>query len=203
MNFNFFTLKNLPVMVIDNFYDGIQCQKIWQEICFLSNESDKFDSDPGKTGSAKDDDGKYKKQNKGMFLDVVYSGNRNISNILRENRKIFNISKTLEEYHLFYRYITSSNKDATLLNYYESSDYYESHFDNAIITTITWFYDKPKKFEGGNLILEETTEIECLHNRIVIIPSIMSHSVTQISMDTNLKNKNYGRYSLAQFIRLV
>jgi Rps23 Pro-64 3,4-dihydroxylase Tpa1-like proline 4-hydroxylase len=190
-------------MVIDDFYDENEYFKIWQEISFLSNEPDKFESDPSKTGSAINENGTYKKQNKGLFLDVVYSNNRNISNILRENRKIFSMSKELENYHSFYRYITQSNKDATLLNYYESSDYYEPHFDNAIITAVTWFYDKPKKFKGGDLILEKTTEIECIDNRIVIIPSIMSHSVTEISMDAELQNKNLGRYSLAQFIRLV
>ena len=53
MKISYYEVKKLPVIVIDNFYGDDSCQQIWQELCFLNNNPDKFKT-PENTGSAYD-----------------------------------------------------------------------------------------------------------------------------------------------------
>ena len=66
------------------------------------------------------------------------------------------------------------------------------------MTVISWFFKKPKQFTGGSFVLEGKLEIECVYNRTVIFPSMLTHAVKPISIDEQYKNKNYGRYTLTQ-----
>lgn len=201
MIFNHYIIKDLPVVVIDNYYDKDAEEKIWREIQFYSND-DKMLL-PEHTGSAftKDDGGNkvYKKQNKGLYLDDVYS-NRNVSDILRENRKLWypEFTEKLIEIHTFFRYLNICNSDSTLLSYYEDSDYYHPHHDDSLVTTCTWFYKQPKRFNGGDLIIENELRVACEYNRTVIFPSILIHEVEKVELSSEDKNKNFGRYTLTQ-----
>jgi len=201
MHTEIFEVDKLPVAVIDDFYDKEAEKKIWNEILFLSS-GDKM-HDPGDTGTAFDLDEHgnqiWAKKNKGLFLDEIYL-DRNISDILRENRKIFDpeIHNHLIDYNPIFRHLTNVNKDCTLLSYYEDSDYYNPHVDDAAVTIISWFFKHPKQFTGGSLVFENKLDIECVYNRTVIFPSILKHAVTPVSIDEQYKNKNYGRYTLTQ-----
>lgn len=201
MKTEIFQVKNLPVAVIDDFYDQEAVKKIWQEILFLSS-GDKM-NDPSATGSAidYDDDNQpvFLKKNKGLFLDEIYM-DRNVSDILRENRKIFQtqIHDHLINYNPIFRYLTGANKDYTLLSYYEDSDYYSPHVDDATMTVISWFYSQPKKFTGGSLIFEDNITVDCTYNRTVVFPSILKHAVEPVNLENQYKNQNYGRYTLTQ-----
>jgi hypothetical protein len=195
-------VSNLPVAIIDNFYSEKSCEKIWQELLFLNNTDQKL-VDPEETGSAwkiVEDQKIYTKKNKGIFLDGVYH-NRNASNILTENRQIFDpaLLEELISHHVFFRYLKESNRDQTLIQYYENSDYYEYHYDRALITAVSWFNKKPKGFTGGEFVFENELTVECKHNRMIIFPSILSHAVNPVVVGENLKNQNYGRYSISQF----
>jgi hypothetical protein len=195
-------VSNLPVAIVDNFYSESSCEKIWQELTFLNNSPQKL-VDPDETGSAwktVNDQKVYTKKNKGIFLDAVYH-NRDISNILTENRQMFDPAflEELISHHVFFRYLKESNRDQTLVQYYEDSNYYEYHYDRATITAVSWFYKKPKGFSGGEFVFENGPSIECMHNRMIIFPSILSHAVNPIVVGENLKNQNYGRYSVSQF----
>lgn len=206
MNFKFFEHLNLPIAVIDNFYDDSTCQKIWQELCFLNNDSDKL-LPPSQTGSAYDMvDGEkvFKKQNRGIFLDHIYT-NRSISNILTANRKTFSSSiiDKLTNIHCFFQYLGGTNFDKTLVQYYENEDYYDYHKDQSLITTIYWTYKLPKKFVGGNFQFENGPNIECINNRMIIFPSILNHSVEKTFLDAKFKNQNYGRFSISQFTTIT
>ena len=204
MIFSYYEVNKLPVIVIDKFYDDIAKQKIMEELFFLNNDHRKLLS-PADTGSAwePDDDAvdgkKYLKRNKGISLDNIYS-DRNVSNILSENRKLFSPAVTEEcaNYHPLFRYLGAISKDATLVSYYEDSDYYAPHMDNAALSAITWFHTTPKLFAGGDLIIENELQIECISNRCVIIPSIAMHAVNEIKLDNN-SGKNCGRFAISQF----
>jgi len=201
IDYNYYKIQDLPIIVFNNFYDQKSCDKIWQELCFLNNEDDKLVS-AEKTNSAWDVDKNNKKvflkQNKGIFLDQLYGQNRNFSNILRANRKLFStdIFNFLVDKHIFFRYLREVNYDITLVQYYEKSDYYNNHMDNSVLTFISWFYKKPKSFTGGNLIVENELLIECNYNQAVVFPSILMHSVENTNVTENLLGKNYGRYSI-------
>jgi Rps23 Pro-64 3,4-dihydroxylase Tpa1-like proline 4-hydroxylase len=189
----------LPVIIIDNFYTEEECESIWQELCFLNSGNKLLESD--KTGSATDDDGNILKKNKGIFLDQAYKI-RKFSSILTLNRKIFEVSNDLSEKISFFKYLKNSNYDATLIQYYENSDYYKLHEDESLITALTWFFKKPKSFTGGNLIFEDNSKIDCEYNRIVIFPSIIKHGVENVNLSSDLHNQNLGRYSISQFISI-
>ena len=206
MIFSYYEVNKLPVMVIDRFYDKSAEEKIMQELLFLNNDSKKL-KDPENSGSAWDPDSsspsgkKYLKSNKAHNLDSIYR-DRNISNILTENRKLFSseVVDELMQAHSIFRYVKYANSDATMVSYYEDHDYYLPHRDDATITAITWFYKSPKSFSGGELILEESLEIDCVSNRCVIFPSVTLHSVREILMDPTKKENNFGRFSISQFL---
>jgi Rps23 Pro-64 3,4-dihydroxylase Tpa1-like proline 4-hydroxylase len=194
---------DLPIVIIDNIYDTEEYQKISEELEYLTNAGAFDVMDTGGAWEIVDGEKIALKKNRGVFLDMVYH-NRSFSKILKTNRKIFSkdfVEKLIDNYKIF-RYILYSIKDTTLIQYYENSDYYDSHYDKATLTAITWFYKKPKAFIGGELGFENDLKIDCCDNRMVIFPSILEHSVQEIQLEQSFSNKNYGRYSVTQFIHM-
>ena len=204
MKFSYREINKLPVAIIDNFYDVKAQQKIMDELQFLNNDSRKL-RPPEETGSAYDTNSRgekhYLKKNKAIGLDSIY-GDRSVSNILTENRKLFStkVVDSLINLHPLFRYVKFATADSTLVSYYENSDYYKKHHDTAVITAITWFYKKPKSFEGGNLILEDDLKIDCIPNRCVVFPSCTFHSVEKIRMKADITRENSGRFAISQFL---
>jgi predicted 2-oxoglutarate/Fe(II)-dependent dioxygenase YbiX len=195
-------INSLPVVVIDNFYDSLESDQIWKELCLLNHTPTNL-LGPEKTGSAKSKSGEILKQTKGIFLDEIYN-QRQFSTILNVTRKVFdgNFCQELIQKHVFFKYLKESNQDTTLIQYYEHSDYYKLHWDRSLLTTITWFYNEPKSFAGGELLFEDGTLVECKKNRFIIFPSILQHEVRHITMPENLIGMNLGRYSISQFISI-
>jgi hypothetical protein len=203
MNYLYYEIKKLPVVIIDNYYSNQACQKIWQELCFLNNDPNKFKT-PKDTGSAytiADGEKVMLKDNLALGLDIVYL-NRQVSSILTENRKIFSeeVMLKLEELHHFFKYVRLANKDSTLVNYYENSHYYKPHLDESTVTTLSFFYQQPRLFTGGDLIIENELKIECQYNRFVVFPSILMHEVESVSLSPDLAGENFGRYSITQLM---
>jgi len=206
MIYSYYEVNKLPVVVIDKFYNTTAEKKIMQELLFLTNDERKL-KDPENSGSAWDPDDsipggkKYLKKNKAHSLDAIYL-DRSVSNILTENRKLFSeeVVNELINFHTFFRYVKYVNTDATLVSYYENLDYYLPHRDDATMTALTWFYQQPKSFSGGDLFLEESLEIECKHNRCVIFPSMTLHSVNEIIIEKEKIGQGFGRYAISQFM---
>lgn len=206
MIFSYYECDKLPIAVIDNFYDSTAQEKIMQELLFLNNDPRKL-LPPEKTAAAHEEGVNelgqqlYLKKNKGCFLDRTYM-DRSFSNILIENRKLFcdEVISELVLHHPIFKYLRLCNKDVTLVSYYENEDYYAPHRDDATLTALTWFYKTPKMFNGGQLVFEESLQIECLYNRCVIFPSILLHTVKEVEMDQSNCNKNLGRFTISQFI---
>ena len=185
------------IAIAENFYSEKELELIWKELDFLTKNGKLLP--PHKTGAARDEKGNPQKQNSALFLDEYYS-NRNFSNILNVNRKIWReVNKQFIKSNLMFRYLRSCNEDSTLLNYYEDGDYYKPHHDTSVYTVITYLYKEPKKFTGGNLKLEDyNIEIEVKNNMVIYMPSILVHEVTPIIMEEN--SKGCGRYSISQFL---
>lgn len=201
MKIAFYTVCELPVAVIDEYYDNRACDRIWQELCFLNNDHGKL-LNPIETGSALDlTSGVPLKRNHGIDLESVYADHA-ISNILRENKKLFRdeLTDQLMEHHAFFRYLRGDPENSTLVQYYENGDHYKKHTDGAVITAITFFYQGPKSFSGGNLIFEDKLQIDCGYNRTVIFPSILFHAVESVNISSSLVGQNFGRYSITQFV---
>jgi Rps23 Pro-64 3,4-dihydroxylase Tpa1-like proline 4-hydroxylase len=203
MDIKVYDVVGFPLVVIDNFYSEKSCDSIWQELCFLNSDGRKLKMPEDTGGAIREQESETisLKKNKGLRLEDAYA-DRNISNIFFENRKIFDeeIVKKLESISPIFRYLSLSNSDVTIMHYYENNDYYLAHRDGAAITAVSWFYKFPKSFKGGNLKFENGLSIECIHNRTVIFPSFLEHSVDEIIMDQEKTSNNYGRYSLTHMI---
>ena len=200
MDIRYFSVKDMPVAVIDNFYNTAEYTKIFQELEFLNNDM-KFYG-PDRTGSALDPKtGIPIKKNLGIILDEVYN-DKNVSNILKENKKLFldELTDRLMDNNVFFRYLRGDVINTTIVQYYEDEDYYDFHTDASTVTAVTWIYKEPKKFNGGDLVFEDNSAISCLTNRIVIFPSILYHSVGKITMSPEDRHKALGRYSITQLI---
>ena len=201
MEIKTYNFDGLPIAVIDNFYAKNECENIMQELLFLNNYASEKLLPPEETGSATNlETNKILKKNKGIFLDFTYS-KREFSNILKENRKLFDYDfrKKLQKEHTFFNYLSTVNSDYTLMQYYENEDFYEDHCDYAVITAISWFYKKPKNFIGGNLNFSNELKLSPDYNRLVIFPSFMKHSVDKICVEDI--GKNNGRFSISQFLK--
>jgi hypothetical protein len=75
-----------PHLIVENMYNDEELELIWEELKFLTYSHKLLDAN--NQGTATDRDGNPSSSTKSMILDNFYS-NRNISNILTVNRKLF------------------------------------------------------------------------------------------------------------------
>ena len=148
--------------------------------------------------------GQVLKKAQGVFLDGFYA-NRNASLILKFNRKLFTnrdiVTQFINLNSIYYSNYVSCNFDSTLLNYYEDTDYYKVHADDAVYSIITWIFKEPKLFTGGDLrFVDENRTINIKNNMAVIFPSFLKHEVDEIKLNKDAPH-NSGRYSIAQFLQ--
>lgn len=183
-------------IIIDNTYTEEELKLIFLELDFWSLSNNLMG--PEHTGTATWGDGTPKKKNKGVFLDDVYI-NRNHSNILKLNRKIYNIQ--VNEPSVVLNFLKDSNYDTTLVSYYENEMHYKSHRDASVITAITYLYKEPKLFKGGDLVLTDYgIAFEPWFNRTYIMFGIVEHEVTEVTMKQEDCGKGLGRYCISNFI---
>ena len=183
-------------IIIDETYTEEELKLIFLELDFWSLSNNLMG--PEHTGTARWDDGTIKKKNKGVFLDEAYA-NRNFSNILKFNRKIYEI-KT-QQPSVVLNFLKESNYDVTLLSYYENEEHYKSHKDSSLLTAVTYLYKQPKAFEGGDLVLTDYgIAFEPWFNRTYIIPGVVEHEVTEVTMKQEDCGKGLGRYCISNFI---
>jgi len=188
-----------PFLQIKNLYSEEEVSLIWKELEFL-NCLDKLQS-PEKTGSASNSDGILLKNNKGLFLENLYSY-QELSNILILSKKLFEpeILDIFSNLSFGYKIINKTNFEQTLVSYYENGGYYKPHKDNAIFTAITWFFKEPRKFTGGNFYFTEYDyKIEIENNLTILFPSFVEHAVDEVKLMDNSKIGS-GRYALSQFL---
>ena len=189
-------VKNSPVVIADNLFTSREYELMFEEFKRIKARGLLLDGD--QTLGATNKEGKSLNNNMSCFLDFLYN-ERNLSDMLVINRKIFSqpVVSKLCELHPFYEYLKAINSDGTLLSYYDSYQNYGDHVDSALITALTWFYEQPKKFEGGDFVIEKDFVVECKANRTVFMPSYMLHAVTPVTPEK--PNKGLGRYTMTQF----
>ena len=198
-------IKNepFPYVLIDDFYDQSELDRIWEELDYLCNPK-RMGRSSIERGSAgvSDENGVYQplKNTWDMFLDTFFTS-RDSSNILEINRKLFNQDIFKNHPHWLFNHVGALNEDTTQILYYENNDEYKPHRDLARLTGITWFYREPKKFTGGNLRFPKfDMEIECKHNRVIVFPSSIHHGVDKVGMEENDMGKKLGRFAMTQFL---
>lgn len=187
---------NGNVIAIDNFYSEKEVADIMQELNMLVKENKL--KPPEATKSATNAEGQLQKQNKSLFLNSAHADG-SLSDILRINRKLFSVN--VSGGAPVFKALQFCNTDGTLISYYEDSDFYNPHVDATVLTALTYFFDEPKKFSGGDLYLPEyDLTLECVRNRVYIFCGLIEHQALQVSMDEEHKGKGLGRFCMAQFL---
>lgn len=189
----------VPYAIVRNFFDEKEISDIWKELEFLTNDQTLLP--PTATGTATFGGETPKKKNSGVFLDNIYQ-DRNISHILRHNRKIWNenLVEHLMTKHILFKMLPKCNQDCCLVSYYEDGDHYALHDDAAVFTFLVHLFKEPKQFVGGDLVLHPDKIIENESNRLIVFPSFHQHSVTKLEMKSNDKFNGFGRYTITQFV---
>ena len=183
-------------IIIDNTYTEEELRLIFLELDFWAVSGNLMG--PEHTRTATRENGEPKKQNKGVFLDSVYA-ERNYSNVLKFNRKIYGIQ--LDKPSTILNQLKECNYDNTLVSYYENEAHYKSHKDYSVLTAMTYLYKQPKAFEGGDLVLTEYGyAFEPWFNRTYIMPGVVEHEVTEVQMKPEDCGKGLGRYCISNFI---
>jgi len=193
--------KVFPYLIVDNFYNKKEQKLIWEELEF---HKDNFTIDVGSEnlGVALDKNNKPIAKLKRIYLDEIYTDNRQASNILNVYSKIIssNVKKAYRNTTPSWRTFEITNKDCSLVSYYENQQDYKEHFDKFMHSCLIWFYKKPKRFNGGDLTFTQSNKtVECKHNRMILFPSYYLHSVDKVSMEYKYRNKGLGRYCLTHF----
>jgi Rps23 Pro-64 3,4-dihydroxylase Tpa1-like proline 4-hydroxylase len=167
--------------VIRNYLTDYEIITIKKELTKLQPQL----KDPLDTGTATTKNGNVLKQNKGMFIH-----NSPITHI--GNDKLDKVIEQLIHKHWIYNYFNDNKVDSTLVTLYKQGDYYNEHRDDSVLTSLYYIWDEPKPFKGGDLLFG-TFKVPIDNNCIVIFPSCINHSVSQVT-------EGYGRWVITQFI---
>ena len=186
-----------PHLILNNFYNKDELKLIWEELDFYTKD--------GKLFEAKNFGGIPEKTNsKAIWLDKVFDKKyRNLSNILKVNRKLFD-SAVLEAFSSVHDCCSIAkfcNYDVTKVRYYHDGDYYEPHTDKTVqFLGFSYFYREPKKFEGGELIFPKYDyTFDCPNNSLIMMPGWVEHGVSKISIKNSDYFDGYGRYAVTSF----
>ncbi len=195
--------EGINAIVVDETYSEEQVRLIKKELTYF-NQPHKLRS-PVETSSAQATNGEIMKKNNGLFLDDVFQHwkQSDIISSAIDKFKHHDFVKECMKYNTMFKMIKYLHGMSTLISYYEDSDYYKHHIDNACFTVVSYFFNEPKQFSGGEIILysddaAKQVEIEIMNNRSIIFPSCTMHSVNEIKLQS--KNKGDGRYCITHFL---
>jgi len=185
----------LEYLIVEDLYSDEELQLIHREIDFLLKKM----KPPEETTSAFDEKNEILKKNKALFLDNIYT-DRSVSDILTINRKALSIEiiEAMQSLHPSFFSIGQSDRDSTLINYYESQDYYKPHRDAAPYTFMTFFIPENKGYTGGEFIFtDQGITIPQKNNMLLCFSGSYKHEVTPIEL---INKDSTGRISMSQFI---
>ena len=194
------TTNGIPFVVIDNFFKNSEKKQILHELEFIRPHL----NGPGTTGGAENPDGSTKKYNNSLWCHDFFAAPQ-ISAIYNLTRQYYEpdllsqISAGFWPAQYFNIFPNFVRQNIQVL-YYEQNNNYDTHVDKAFVTCLYWTHKTPKKFEGGDIILDGETNVKCKDNRLLIFPSITKHKVTPVNMIN--KGNGYGRYCISNFVHL-
>ena len=203
--------KIFPFLYVDDRYTPEEEKLIWKELDFYTNPYAMMRSeDDPNTGVF--EDGNSKSRGWRIHVNEMYSGlirdkdgkEYPLSHILRFQPQFTmwpeELEKVINEISPNFRMLDMTNSGKTMINYSETDDYYESHNDNCMISTLCWFHRKPKAYTGGDITFTDTdTTLECKHNRMVMFPGYYSHEAHPTKMKKGNLEMGWGRYSIVNF----
>ncbi len=190
-----------PFIVVDNWYTPEEEEGVWSELNLFSHMTDIHRAED--TIVAREKDGTSKGYSYRWYTNNFYhSDNFDRMPIERCLYKVRGEEfRDLIDFCVPYkRSFGVSNRNANLISYYESNDYYDAHFDSFSWTHLVWFYKEPKKFDGGEFVLDEPgVTVKCKHNRAILFPCPYLHRVTPIKMKEEGLPFGHGRWTITHF----
>lgn len=189
-------LENPPhVFVIENFYTEDELNKIWEELDDFYDKN--FLDNSSNVGPARTIDGIPLKRANGIFL---YKSKFPNSNIIKINNKVKEHSIIFSKHDEKYEKLDECVYN-TLMSYYDNDHYYKPHSDQSVFTACSYFFKEPKKFSGGNFILNDfNKEFEIKNNMLIIFPGKYRHQARKVKLDKNFPG--HGRYCISQFFNI-
>ena len=193
-----------PFIVIDNWYNEAEEKAVWKELDFLSSYNTILRAE--NTIVARNSDGSPRSKAFRWYHSELFNNTEmypeGVSNIKR-----FQYKQKTKEFHNFMgqclpygRSFLSTNRDSTMLSYYEEDDHYDAHHDTFAWTQCTWFVREPRLFTGGDFDFPESGfEVKLKHNRTVFFPCCFLHRVSPVKFHTQPSNIGFGRYTITHF----
>jgi hypothetical protein len=203
MEFNYIA-DGIDAVVIDNFYTEEQLKEIMLELKWLTKPSVMLDE--SKLVAA-EENGVFLASKSGIFLEEIFNNWKHsalISYGMKQTGQEEFRNKLLE-FNTMFKSLFDCNTRCHLVSYYENSQYYKPHKDAFFFTILNYFFNEPKQFEGGELVVyscnsDKEATIEPKHNRTVVILSSTLHEAKQITSNINQKLSGHGRYCNAIFL---
>ena len=195
------TTCGIPFVVVDNFFAGHEKKKLQRELEFVRPHM----SSPGTDiKGAHYPDGTSMKHNRSLFLhDFFADPNKStVYNLTRQYYDPVFVSKICEGFWpaKYLQELPNFVADRIQVLYYEQSNTYDTHVDQAFLTCLYWTHKSPKKFKGGDIVLGEETLVEFKDNRLLVFPSPTKHRVIPVKMVDGADG--YGRYCVSNFLHL-
>jgi hypothetical protein len=173
----------IDALVITDTFSPVELENIMNEINVLS----------------KNDDGS------GVWINDVYKDPE--VSIIHQNimERFFNFSVvgSLVELNPLYGTYSHINNHSTVVRYLGHEQMIGMHEDAAVYTIMTFLYNEPKNFEGGNVTLQfndvAAYEQDIENNMSIIFPSSFFVGIS----DLTIKDKeiaNSGLYTLNTFL---
>jgi len=191
-----------PFIVIDNWYTPEEEKSVWKELDFLSSVPKEETIRAEKSIVATFDGKPLSKAYRYYIEDYLSEKGKEKSPICKSRYK--HSSKQfidiIEKCMPYGRNYKDTNVGATLISYYENSDYYDAHWDSSLWTILTWCVKDQSYFDGGDFYFPENdTSIKLKNNRTVVFPSCLLHGVTPLKFKKETNEIGYGKYTISTF----
>lgn len=154
-------------------------------------------SEPKDTGSAENEDGTVRKQNRGVFMESIYTPlYAECSPIALVLKEFVQTAKQIDfTHHSAFQSLYLIDGFTVLFSGYKNGDYYKAHRDSVKLTALLWLGEK--KFSGGDFYFPDFNHtIPYEQGKLIMFPSYYRHEVTPISTD----QEGFVRYCASAFI---
>ncbi len=192
---------NFKFLLVDNWYTPEEEEAVWSELDFYNHQPNIQRAESTIVARDKNDkplSNSYRFYMTDYYTEVGYKKSP-ITNCMYKQ-------KTPEFHHMlkdilpYSRSFFSTNRDSTLISYYEENDHYSSHCDTFMWTNLIWFVREPRKFDGGDFDFPESKiQVKLKHNRAIFFPSCYLHRVSPIKFHTPIEKKGEGRFTITHF----
>ena len=195
--------ERFPFLLFDNWYTPNEEKAVWKELDFYSSLPRESTERAENSVVARYADGKsYSKAYRHYPLNIFAKDGLKYSAIQNTMYKFRTkeFHKMVEFCKPHNRSFHTSNTDSTIVSYYEDSDYYDPHHDTCQWSFLCWFFRETKKFDGGDLVMNESdVKITLKHNRAIFFPSCFLHQVEPIKFKEKTNEVGLGRYTITHF----